>query len=804
MSLFLVYSIDSAYAVLTPIFLCCGDGTADGEFEGNTDMNFDRQNNMYVADLFNDRIQKFNSTFNHIQNLDMKCMIDIEPGDICNDLSPIALTFDEQGNIYAAASIWPSPVVYIVKFNSQGVFQGYAGPCYDGPNCNSDLQDGISENNYSVGFTCTKLLCDTTDTFEDQTPKINPSAIFSGAWDIEYHGGFLYVLPNTTASFIEKIKLDDATKVGTIPIPNDSNGIQKFEIDKYGNFWAVDRTEHRIIKFDKNGVELFTIGSWCTISNGQDCVDPDGPGPLELGDGEFFNPEGITFDSLDNFYVTDTWNDRIQKFNSTGDFLDKGSTINTRPSTIVSDLFDNIIFNENRSSQTYDQNLYILATDTDLDGLFDDWEENGIDFDNDGMIDFDLPGLFPVDKNHKDMLIEIDYMENHMPMLSAISNVVTAFANAPVSNPDNMDGINLHVVIDDEVPHQDNIDVWSGFDSIKNTYFGTNGEDPKTKSAKKLVFRYALFAHQYDNDTSSGVAEINGNDFIVSLGASGWTSSSGHNVGSRMEQESTFMHELGHTLGLYHGGEFPDLNGDGTITDAEDGANNCKPNYLSVMSYSRAFSYLIPDRPLDYSRNILAPIDENNLNEITGTGANTPPGAKAFWDAPINQTHNRAVVAPAGTSMDFNIDGDATDTGFSQNLNKIGWISKHPCNNNNLKVLNGFDDWANIKINFRNDGQSADGVHFPVPWTDLTDEQISVMLDDFTSSCGVPDSGDWIINQTCSLTSNVTAPANVVIQNNSLLTIPNGITLTINSGNNLTIKSGSGAFLQSGTIQVNP
>ena len=58
------------------------------------------------------------------------------------------------------------------------------------------------------------------------------------------------------------------------------------------------------------------------------CIDPDGPGPLQKGDGQFNSPRGIFIDSTGKLvYVVDTANDRIQKFDSNGKFITKwGST----------------------------------------------------------------------------------------------------------------------------------------------------------------------------------------------------------------------------------------------------------------------------------------------------------------------------------------------------------------------------------------------------------------------------------------------------------------------------------------------
>src|SRR5215212_3402562 len=47
------------------------------------------------------------------------------------------------------------------------------------------------------------------------------------------------------------------------------------------------------------------------------------------GDGQFSNPQGVAIDSSGNVYVADTWNHRIQKFNSSGGFITKWGSSGT-------------------------------------------------------------------------------------------------------------------------------------------------------------------------------------------------------------------------------------------------------------------------------------------------------------------------------------------------------------------------------------------------------------------------------------------------------------------------------------------
>ena len=197
--------------------------------------------------------------------------------------------------------------------------------------------------------------------------------------------------------------------------------------------------------------------------------------------------------------------------------------------------------------------------DTDGDSLLDGWEVCGIDVNNDGTIDLNLPAL-GANRLHKDVFVEVDYMEFHQPRAVAISDVVTAFNNAPVSNPDGVPGVRLHVQVDEQVPHDNDLNpVFAEFDAIKATNFGTSAQRSDANAAnildaKRLAYHYSLFAHQYNGGSSSGIAEFPGNDFIVSLGAPGWglNDAGTHAVGSREQQAETFMHEFGHNVNLGH------------------------------------------------------------------------------------------------------------------------------------------------------------------------------------------------------------------------------------------------------------
>ncbi len=333
-------------------------------------------------------------------------------------------------------------------------------------------------------------------------------------------------------------------------------------------------------------------------------------------------------------------------------------------------------------------------SDRDGDGLLDEWETLGIDADCDGSIDFLPPDADP---DRMNVYVELDYMQNHEPDPDALQDVVDAFAAAPTPNPVGPTGIDLRIDLDEEIPEILDVGTWDGFDAIRDDRFGTVLERDLSNAeaildAKSWVYRYALMGHTRDGGTSSGRAK-RGN-FFVTLGGSPWAQdASGHNVGSRVQQAGTIMHELGHTLGLAHGGT------DGT---------NCKPNYLSVMNYSFQ-TRLIPNPSapgprLDYSRRALPDLDETALSEAAGIQDGTD---STFW----GDDGTTRYVAPGTGAIDWDSDGMIDGGTVPADVN---FTPTNACGASPGQTLAGADDWGGLSLATRTmSGAPADEDAFP-------------------------------------------------------------------------------------------
>ncbi|WP_205507864.1 fibronectin type III domain-containing protein [Myxococcus vastator] len=157
---------------------------------------------------------------------------------------------------------------------------------------------------------------------------------------------------------------------------------------------------------------------------------------------------------------------------------------------------------------------------------------------------------------------------------------------------------------------------------------------------------------------------------------------------------STFMHELGHSLGLHHGGHE---------------LQNCKPNYASVMNYLYTFKFNAMTRQLDYSTRILPTLNEADLLETRGFDA-MPVGWALCWGY-NGRGHCQKNLHPAPNqpipSVDWNrnktTDPDLLPT---INLNMIHKLDGTPptkpeegCTGDG-SIHYGSSDWDHLKLDF--------------------------------------------------------------------------------------------------------
>ncbi len=356
--------------------------------------------------------------------------------------------------------------------------------------------------------------------------------------------------------------------------------------------------------------------------------------------------------------------------------------------------------------------------DTDGDGACNNWENQTLHSSNslplglyinhpNGADDYYYPcDPSCPDPEYKDIFIEIDYMEGHRPNAKAIQDIIDTFRNSPVDNPNGTDGINLHIQIDgsDVIGHKDSIvyaganhpRLW-GFNQIKAIIFGTADErtdhsewDANGWKQKKQVFKYSMFVHhRKGHPSASGVAELRGNDMMITMGS--WAGQ----IGSTDEQEGTLMHELGHNLDLHHGG--PDI-------------INCKPNQLSVMNFAYQFSDLVSDRDLDYSHKAIGTMElgstslvENNLDENKGIGSYSPYPEKKIVYGPTIPLN----LPTTNSTVDWNQDGDSTDSSITVNINRLDEIG---CSStDSTETLSGYNEWNLVVLIAAGSANWADG-----------------------------------------------------------------------------------------------
>jgi hypothetical protein len=330
------------------------------------------------------------------------------------------------------------------------------------------------------------------------------------------------------------------------------------------------------------------------------------------------------------------------------------------------------------------------AVDGDSDGIPDSAEVAGGRF---AGLDLYAMGARTA---QRDIFIEVDHMQSTNPLIvpqkEALDKLVAVFAGR---------GIKVHLDVGTRFS--------TSFDPAKYNLGQGNPELPFAASinltraggeaagvyelkaahmdfARRPVFHYAVFGSTTNlNGTAAGLSgnsERLGNDLLVTLVGNKLSTDSAAQRNQIINyQAAVLMHELGHNLGLRHGGNVD---------------TSLKPNYLSVMN------------PL-YELEGLGPISGSSAGDryylrwkMKGYGgledlANSPLSSTFVIDysdgsgGTLNETavnESAGMCRPGSTSIDYDNSGFISTPTFD--LNRDGAF----------EVLYDHNDWANLVLPF--------------------------------------------------------------------------------------------------------
>lgn len=273
-------------------------GTGASQFDGPSGIAVDSAGNfVYIADRFNNRIQKFTvngAAFSRWGEL----------GDGNREFNePVSVAVDKNDRVFVV----DRSNHRVIRFSSNGVFQTKWGSPVSGDRQFTGPEAIAVDAQGSVYV---------ADTLNHRIQKFNSNGGFITKWGAQGTGelefdeprgvavdssGFVYV-SDTNNARIQKFLVTTVTPTFVLGWGAAGTGNGQFNeprgvaTDKSDNVYVADWGNDRIQKFTSRG-EFIT--KW---------------GSRGRGDGQFRNPSDVAVDTAGNVYVTDFMNERIQKF----------------------------------------------------------------------------------------------------------------------------------------------------------------------------------------------------------------------------------------------------------------------------------------------------------------------------------------------------------------------------------------------------------------------------------------------------------------------------------------------------------
>ncbi len=341
-------------------------------------------------------------------------------------------------------------------------------------------------------------------------------------------------------------------------------------------------------------------------------------------------------------------------------------------------------------------------SDSDGDGLLDGWELYGYDADLNGTIEEPFP-RWGADPRKKDIFVEIDWMrdpDGGNGFAEMVPFLVQQLGEVFAKN-----GIRLHIDAGE-----------FGNSSVYSASFADNGAGGTTipfqpsfysrprlfldekqyslyslfhhpfffrKSRKNLFYYFFIAVQKQPQEAGSGCYDAFSDSAARLMGLSSYDIDSVVIYRKSFDRIDgvfpLFLHELGHCMGLSHGGAPAASNADKEVL---------KANYFSVMNplYQYSGVDVVDGHPVfDFSHGVFSPVSERSLQEWKGLGpAVTNTIIKLLG-------YERIFSREHPFNIDWNGNSVIETFTYSYDINHDGEI----CSD----VWHDFDDWRWLKTN---------------------------------------------------------------------------------------------------------